>query len=83
MQNTMHRTQILLESDQHLALTEIARKEKRSISEVVREMLRQQLSEWKKRNLEMAASVLLDDYLNGKELTAFMVLDAEDFHAEG
>ncbi|NUM49094.1 MAG: ribbon-helix-helix protein, CopG family [Anaerolineales bacterium] len=81
MQNTRHRTQILLEPDQHQALTEIARQEKRSISEVVREMLRQQLAERKKRNLETAASALLDDYLNDKDLTAFSVLDAEDFHA--
>lgn len=81
MQNTMHRTQILLEPDQHQALMEIARKEKRSISDVAREMLRQQLAERKKRNLEMAASALLDDYLNDKDLTAFTALDAEDFHA--
>ncbi|MCB9135985.1 MAG: ribbon-helix-helix protein, CopG family [Anaerolineales bacterium] len=81
MQNTMHRTQILLELDQHQALTEIAQKEKRSLSDVVREMLRQQLAERKKRNLEVAASALLDDYLNDKALTAFTALDAEDFHA--
>ncbi len=81
MQNTLQRTQILLEPDQHQALAEIARREKRSLSDVVREMLRQQLVERKKRNLEVAAQTLLDDYLNDQELTAFTVLDAEDFHA--
>jgi len=39
----MHRTQILLEPEQHQALTEIAQREKRSLSDVVREMLQAQL----------------------------------------
>ncbi len=81
MQNTMHRTQILLEPEQHQTLTEIARRENRSLSDVVREMVRQQLAERKKRNLEAAANALLDDYRHDKELTAFTVLDAEDFYA--
>jgi predicted CopG family antitoxin len=43
MTTRMHRTQILLEPEQHQALTEIARREKRSLSDVVREMLQVQL----------------------------------------
>jgi F0F1-type ATP synthase membrane subunit b/b' len=35
----MHRTQLLLEPEQHQALAEIARKEGRSISDRVREMV--------------------------------------------
>jgi predicted CopG family antitoxin len=44
----MHRTQILLEPEQHKALAEIAYSEGRSISEVVREIIRQRLEERQK-----------------------------------
>ncbi len=77
----MHRTQILLEPEQHKALAEIARRERRSISDLIREMLQKQLEERKKKHLEMAAKALLEDYQNDPELTAFTALDAEDFHA--
>ena len=81
MQNTLQRTQILLEPDQHQELTDIARHEKRSLSDVIREMLRQQLAERKKQNIETAAQALLSHYLNDKDLTTFTTLDADDFHA--
>ena len=45
MTTRMHRTQILLEPEQHQALTEIARREQRSLSDVVREMLQAQLKQ--------------------------------------
>jgi predicted CopG family antitoxin len=45
MTTRMHRTQILLEPEQHQALTEIARREQRSLSDVVREMLHDQLKQ--------------------------------------
>jgi len=78
----MYRAQILLEPEQHQALVEIAHREQRSLSDVVREMLQLQLEERKKQDLEMAAQALLADYLGDKELTAFTSLDVEDFHAE-
>jgi predicted CopG family antitoxin len=81
MSNTMFRAQIMLEPEQHDALTEIARREKRSVSDVVREMLRQQLAERKRQQLEIAAKELLADYQFDQELTAFSVLDSENFHA--
>ena len=43
--STLHRTQILLERDQDEALTAIARREGRSLSEVVRTFLQQQLDQ--------------------------------------
>lgn len=43
--STLHRAQILLEPEQHRILTEIAQREGRSISELVREILRQYLAE--------------------------------------
>jgi predicted CopG family antitoxin len=77
----MHRTQILLEQEQHKALKAIARQENRSLSDVVREMLQKQLEERKKMELTKAAKALLPDYQGDSELTAFTALDAEDFHA--
>jgi predicted CopG family antitoxin len=77
----MYRTQILIEPEQHKALVEIAHREKRSLSEVVREMLHEQLEERKKLDLEIAAKALLSDYQSDSELTAFSTLEAEDFNA--
>jgi len=77
----MFRTQILLESEQHKILTEIARREKRSLSDVVREMVDDQLAKRKQAELAYAAQALLADYENDKDLTEFQALDGEDFHA--
>lgn len=77
----MYRTQILLEPEQHKFLTEIARQEKRSLSEVLREMVDKQLAERKRIALAAAAQALLADYQTDQELTAFHALDGEDFHA--
>jgi len=76
----MHRTQILLEPDQHKALEEIARREKRSLSSLIREMLQTQLKARKKKDLEKAAKLLQGDYQSDPELTVFTDLDSEDFH---
>ena len=43
--STLYRAQLLLESDQHEALAEIAQQEERSISDLVREIVRQHLAE--------------------------------------
>ena len=79
----MYRTQILLDPEQHKALAEIARRENRSLSDVVREMLQRQLEDRKRQDLALAAKALLVDYQGDTELTAFTALDAEDFHAQG
>jgi len=77
----MYRTQILLEPEQHKALVEIAQREKRSLSDLVREMLQTQLEERKKHEMQQAAKELLADYQTNPDLTSFTALDAEDFHA--
>lgn len=77
----MYRTQILLAEEQHKILADIARQEKRSVSDVVREMLDQQIAQRKQLELAEAAQALLQDYLRDPELTAFSALDGEDFHA--
>ena len=45
MAKRTQRTQLLLEPEQHHALAEIARKEGRSISDVVREMVQRQIEQ--------------------------------------
>ena len=77
----MYRTQILLEPEQHKALAEIARQEKRSLSDVIREMVDKQIAERKRMALVAAAQALLGDYQTDTELTAFQALAGEDFHA--
>lgn len=77
----MYRTQILLEPEQHKALAEIARQEKRSLSDVIREMVDKQIAERKRMALVVAAQALLADYQTDTELTAFQALAGEDFHA--
>ena len=79
----MHRTQILLEPEQHAELMAIAGREQRSLSDLVREMLRLQLEGRRKRSLAAAAAALLADYRDDPELAAFTALDAEDVHAQG
>ena len=79
----MQRTQISLEPEQHKALTEIARRERRSLAEVIRQMIDEQIQARQQRALEQAARALLADYQTDPELTAFSVLDGQDFHAQG
>lgn len=79
----MQRTQIMLEPEQHQALTEIARNQSQSLSALIREMLRVQLALYRQRDLAYAAQALLHDYQSDSDLTVFTALDAEGFHAEG
>jgi predicted DNA-binding ribbon-helix-helix protein len=77
----MYRTQILLEPEQHKILTEIARQEKRSVSDVLREMIDKQIAERKQMALTAAARALLADYQADPELTAFQALNGDVFNA--
>ena len=77
----MYRTQILLEAERHKTLAEIARREERSLSDVVREMLDQQIAERKKRELANAAQDVTGRLPGRPELTVFQILDGEDIHA--
>jgi predicted DNA-binding ribbon-helix-helix protein len=79
----MIRTQIILEETQHEALLQIAREEKRSLSDLVRALLDEQLCIHEQRQLAQAAELLRQDYLTDSELTAFTVLDGEAVHEAG
>jgi predicted DNA-binding ribbon-helix-helix protein len=76
----MERTQIMLDLEQKRILKEIAEKEERSFSELVREMLDDQIEKHQKSTLAAAAQALLLDYTTDEALTAFTALDGEDFH---
>ncbi len=77
----MERTQIMLEPEQKKILMKIADEEDRSFSELVREMLEEQIAKHQKSRLAAAAHALLSDYIVDEELLAFTALDGEDFHA--
>jgi uncharacterized protein with PIN domain len=77
----MHRAQIILKDEQHTALTEIARQESRSISEVVREMVNAGLQARQRQQIRRAVRDLQSDYRTDADLAAFTALDGEDFHA--
>ena len=77
----MYRTQILLEPEQHKLLTEIARQEKRSLSDILRETVDKLIAEHQQIALATAARELLADYQTDPELTAFQALDGDDVHA--
>ena len=77
----MERTQIMLDPEQKQILKEIAERERRTFSELVREMLDEQIKKHQKSKLAAAAQALLVDYTTDEELLAFTALDGEDFHA--
>ncbi len=77
----LRRTQILFEPALHRQILEIAKEENQSFSNVVREMLEEEVRARKRKQLEKAARALLHDYETNPELTAFNALDGEDFNA--
>ena len=75
----LQRTQILLEKSQHQMLTLIAEEERRSLSDVVREMIERELRYRQRRQMLLAARELQADYATNLDLTEFTALDADDF----
>lgn len=75
----LQRVQIILEQDQRRQIARIAEQEGKSVSEVTRELLRLALKERQKRQIELAAQILQEDYRSDAELIAFTALDGEDW----
>jgi Arc/MetJ-type ribon-helix-helix transcriptional regulator len=75
----LQRTQILLEKSQHQMLTLIAEEERRSLSDIVREMIERELRYRQRRQMLLAARELQADYATNPDLTEFTALDADDF----
>jgi hypothetical protein len=57
----LYRAQLLLEPEQHQALAEIARREGRSISDLVRDIVRQHLAEREEEDQQARALQALKD----------------------
>ena len=70
----MDRTQIMLDPELHKKLKRMAQQEKRSLSDLIREMLSKQLAERQRMELGAAARALLEDYQTDPELIAFVTL---------
>lgn len=75
----LYRAQILLEKSQHETLSQIAREENRSLSEIVREMIERELRYRQRRQMMLSARELQADYSTDPALTEFTVLDNDDF----
>jgi len=75
----LYRTQILLEKNQHETLSQIAREESRSLSEIVREMIDRQLQYRQRHQMMLAARELQGDYTTNPDLKEFTELDGDDF----
>jgi len=71
----------MLEPEQKQTLKKIADQEEISFSELVREMLDEQIAKHQKSRLAAAAQALLIDYTTDVELLAFTAFDGEDFYA--
>jgi acyl-CoA reductase-like NAD-dependent aldehyde dehydrogenase len=74
----MYRAQIILEKRQHELLAQIAHEEGKSISETARQLIEFALRERQRRQMELAAQILQQDYRSDPELTAFTALDGEE-----
>lgn len=81
MSDNLQRTQILLDPEQHKQLALIARREKKSVSKVLREMISREIQIRKREQLAKAARMAFQDYSEDTDLTAFTSLDGEEFHA--
>ena len=79
----MIRTQVILEEDQHHQLVEIARQQNRSLSDLVREFLDDQVRIYKMNQMARAAEQLRQDYLEDRELTALTALNGESLDEAG
>ena len=75
----MERVQLLLDPADRKALKELAHEAHTSMSDVVREMLRERIKEQKRGKMRRAASLMADEYLNNPELT---VLTTANFDEE-
>lgn len=76
----MERIQILLEPVDRRALEQLAQDAHTSMSNVVRDLLRERIKQQRRANLRKAAEIMADAYRTDTELTAFTALDGEDVH---
>ena len=76
----MKRIQILLEPTDRHSLEKLAKNAHTSMSDVVRDLLRERVEQQRRANLRKAAEMMAIDYHTDADLIAFTALDGEDVH---
>ena len=76
----MERIQILLEPVDRYALEQLAKNAHTSMSDVVRDLLRERVEQQRRVNLRKAAEIMANEYSTDADLTAFTALDGVDVH---
>jgi len=66
----MRRIQLLLDPVDRKALKELAKESHTSMSDVVREMLRERIKARKREKMQRAAALMAEEYLGNPELTS-------------
>lgn len=74
----MERVQILLETTEWQALKQLAEDGRTSMSEVMRDLLRERIKQHKREKLRRAAQRMAGEYRADPELTAFTALDGDE-----
>ncbi|MCL5429357.1 MAG: hypothetical protein M1347_06125 [Chloroflexi bacterium] len=78
---SLRRFQILLDEDQEKYLARVSKKSGKSVSALIRELVREKMRTAKEAKLRQAARELRAAYAASEDLTAFTNLDAEDWYA--
>jgi D-aminopeptidase len=78
MEVAMERVQILLEPVDRSTLEALAKDAHTSMSNVVRDLLRERVKQKRRANMRKAAEVMAGAYRTDADLTAFSALDGED-----
>jgi hypothetical protein len=74
----MERIQILLDQSDRRALKQLATEAHTSMSDVVRDLLRQHIKEQRRAKLREAADLMAEEYRSDPELTALTALDGDE-----
>ena len=77
----LRRLQILLDEDQEKYLARVSKKSGKSVSALLRELVREKMRAAKEARLRITARELRATYSADDDLTTFTDLDAEDWHA--
>jgi len=77
----LRRLQVLLEENQEKYLARVSKKSGKSVSALIRELVREKMADAKEARLHQAARELRAVYAADDDLTAFTALDSEDWYA--
>ena len=75
----MQRIQILLDPCDRQELEKLAKEANKSMSGIIRDLIRDYVSRQKRLKLRRAAELMENEYQVNDDLTAFSALDNEDF----